>query len=62
MAKRTKLQKKSDNKGKNKAQKKVMGPSTNPDRKVSEKSGGANSFFRSKSKIKLLNVYNEKPD
>jgi hypothetical protein len=36
--------------------------STNPDRKIPEKSQGPFSNFRSKSTIKRLNMYNEKPD
>lgn len=37
--------------------------STNPNRKIPEKhQGNGYTHFRSKSKIKLLNLYNEKPD
>ena len=35
--------------------------STNPDRKVPGKVGN-NEHFRTKSKIRLLNLYNKKPD
>ena len=34
--------------------------STNPDRKAPGKDNGV--FFRSKSQIRMLNLYNQKPD
>ncbi len=39
------------------------GASTNPDRKLTEKTKNAKfTHMRDKSTIKLLNLYNEKPD
>lgn len=38
------------------------GASTNPERRLPKKQLNANSQMRSKAKIKLLNLYREKPD
>ena len=38
------------------------GASTNPERRLPQKQLGKGSLMRSKAKIKLLNLYNDKPD
>lgn len=66
MAKRNKNQKLKDKMNeKHKQYHKQAGKSnasTNPDRKIEGKSDPKNQHFRSKAKIKLLNLYTQKPD